>query len=174
MSVLLLSPPLQVGTAAIERLIGQGDEVRVIEADRDLAERWKSLGAYVALGASDDPDLIERAARSCRTMVLFGLDDAGLPRLETALEAVAPTTVDRVVAVATGRGTRCLDLLRSQATDYVFLRASRPRTFWSRSSTTPFAIAEAIDAADDLAGAPRLELDLSDRGAADALGLRSG
>ncbi|MDP9234761.1 MAG: hypothetical protein M3P01_09465 [Actinomycetota bacterium] len=173
MSVLLLSPPQPVGTAVIERLIAQGDEVRVIEADRELAERWKSLGAYVALGASDDPDLIERAARSCRTMVLFDLDDAGLPRLETALGAVARTTVDRVVAVATGRGTRCLDLLRSQAMDHVFLRASRRRTLWSPSSTTPSVIAEAIDAADDLAGNPRLELDLSDRGAADALGLRS-
>jgi nucleoside-diphosphate-sugar epimerase len=160
-----------VGTAVIERLIGEGDEVRVIEADRKLAERWKSLGAYVALGASDDPDLIERAARSCRTMVVFDLDDAGVPRLETALEAVAPTTVDRVVAVATA-GTRCLELLRSQAMDYVFLRASRSRLPWSRASTTPSAIAEAIDAADDLAGAPRMELDLSDRGAADALGLR--
>ena len=107
-------------------------------------------------------------------MVVFDLDDAGLPRLEIALEAVAPTTVDRVVAVATGQGTRCLELLRSQATDYVFLRASRSRFPWSRSSTTPSAIAEAIDAADDLAGDPRLELDLSDRRAADALGLGSG
>jgi hypothetical protein len=172
-SVLLLSPPPPVGTAVIERLIGQGDEVRVIEANRELAERWKSLGAYVALGASDDSDLIERAARGCRTMVLFDLDDAGLPRLETALEAVATTTVDRVVAVAAGRGTRCLELLRSQATGYVFLRAPRSRFSWSRSTNTPSAIAEAIDAADDLAGDPRLELDLSDRRAAEALGLAS-
>jgi hypothetical protein len=168
-----MSPPLPVGTAVIERLIAQGDEVRVIEADRDRAERWKALGAYVALGAPDDPDLIERAARSCRTMVVFDLDDAGLPRLENALQAVTPTTVDRVIAVAAGRGTRCLELLRSQATDYVFLRASRSRLPWGRLATTPSAIAEAIDAADDLAGDPRLELDLSDRGAADALGLRS-
>lgn len=169
-----MSPPLPLGIAVIERLVAQGDEVRVIEAARDRAERWQSLGAYVALGAPDDPDLIERAARSCRTMVLFDLDDGDVPRLQSALEGVTPTTVDRVVAIASGRATRCLELLRSQTTGYVFLRASRARLLLGRSSIKPSAIAEAIDAADDLAGDPRLELDLSDRSAAHALGLDAG
>jgi hypothetical protein len=66
-----------------------------------------------------------------------------------------------------------VDLLRSQRLDYIFLRVRR-NTLLRRSAPIPAAVAEAIDAADDLAGSPRLELDLSDPAGARALGLGLG
>jgi hypothetical protein len=156
----------------ISALKSQGDEVRVVESDPERADGWRKLGAYVAMGAADDPDLVERAAHSCRTIVLFDIEDADSPMVEAILAGIAPTTVDRVVVLASDRGSRCLDLLRSHQLDFVFLRT--PRRTLLRRAPTPGAIAEAVDAADDLVGNPRLELDLSDPGAARALGLGVG
>jgi TrkA-N domain len=173
MSVLLLAPSRAIGEAVIKTLRGQGDEVRVVEADPELAEGWRGLGAYVASGSPDDADLVERAAQSCRTLVFFDVADKDVAVIESTLAAIAPTTVDRVVLTSTEPASRCVELLRSQHLDYVFLRAPR-KTLLRRFAPTPAAVAEAIDAADDLAGSPRLELDLSDPAGARALGLGVG
>jgi hypothetical protein len=173
MSVLLLAPSRTIGEAVITTLRAQGDEVRVVEADPGLADRWRKLGAYVASGPADDADLVERAAQSCRTLVFFDVADEDAPVIQSTLAAIASTTVDRVIVSSTESASRCVDLLRSQRLDYIFLRVRR-NTLLRRSAPIPAAVAEAIDAADDLAGSPRLELDLSNPAGARALGLGLG
>jgi hypothetical protein len=173
MSVLLLAPPRALGEAVISALRAQGDEVRVVEAEPELADGWRKLGAFVASGPAEDSDLVERAAQNCRTLVFFDVTDKDAPVIGSTLAAISPTTVDRVVMISSEPALRCVELLRTQRLDYVFLRASR-RTLLRRSAPSPAAIAEAIDAADDLAGSPRLELDLSDPAGVRALGLGLG
>jgi hypothetical protein len=167
----VLHPSLEMGTALIERLTAQGDEVRIIERDPQLAHHWRALGAFVAHGSADDRDLVERAAHSCRTMVLLDVDDGAASTVETALAAARSTTIDRVVMIAAGAAPRCLGLLRGGTLDYVFARAAPQRSLLRRRFLDRGFIAQVIDAADDLAGDPRLELDLSDPAAGSALGL---
>ena len=62
MAVLLIGIDVELGTALIQRLRAQGDEVRVLEEQSPAAARWRSLGAHVASGPESDADLIERAA----------------------------------------------------------------------------------------------------------------
>jgi TrkA-N domain len=174
MSILLLRPSLELGTALIQRLTSQGDEVRIIEDDPVLVERWRSLGAFVAQGSADDFDLVERAAHSCRTMVLSDIDDRGASTVASALQGARSTTIDRVVMVAAVPAPRCLELLRSADIDYVCVRATPHRSLLRRRRRDVGFIAEVVDAADDLAGTPRLELDLADPAAGRALGLSVG
>jgi uncharacterized protein YbjT (DUF2867 family) len=162
-----------MGTDVIERLIMQGDEVRVVEADPQQAHRWRQLGARVAEGDADDADLMERASQNCRTVVLFGVRDESVHVLAALLEGIAHTTVDRVVLVAAGDEPGCRNLVRASQLDYVFLRMKQ-RPLLSRFRSSSSAVAEAIDAADDLAGHPRLELDLDDPSTVAALHLRAG
>jgi TrkA-N domain len=171
MSVLLLHPPLETGIALIERLTSQDDEVRVIERDPQLADRWRAIGAFVAQGSADDPDLVERAAHSCRTMVLFEVDDGAASAVATALQGARVTTIDRVVLIARGVTAVCLELLRDENIDYVLMHATSQRPLLRRRRPDVSLIAEMVDAADDLSGHPRLELDLSDPIARRALGL---
>jgi Trk K+ transport system NAD-binding subunit len=170
MSILLLSPPVDVGDAVISRLISEGDDVGVVEMDWLRADRWKALGARVARGSSEDPDLIERAAQNCRTIVLFDVDDRQASSVGAAIEAASRAPVDRLIAVSGGDSTKCLELLRAAGVDYVFLRAQKRRVL-RRSGTSALDVAEAVDAADDLSGQPRLELDLPDRDSRRVLGL---
>jgi TrkA-N domain len=171
-SILLIAPGKN-GADVIDHLIAQGDEVRVVEPDPQQAERWRSLGAYVARGDVDDGDLIERAGQNCRTLVLFEVRDEYVHVLEAALGGVAHTTIDRIVLVATGDEAKCLGLVRASQLDYVWLRVKQ-RSVLSRFRSSSPAIAEAVDAADDLAGDPHLELDLDEPATAAALRLGSG
>ncbi|MEA2485395.1 MAG: hypothetical protein QOD46_506 [Actinomycetota bacterium] len=171
MSVLLLHPSLEVGTALIERLTAQDDEVRVIERDPQLADRWRALGAFVAQGSADDSDLVERAAHSCRTIVLFDVDDGAASTVATALEGARSTTIDRVVLIALRAAPECLQLLREEDIDYILVQATRQRSLLLRRPPDVKLVAEVVDAADDLSGHPRLELDLSDPAAGRVLGL---
>jgi hypothetical protein len=168
MSVLLVHPSLEVGTALIERLTAQDDEVRVIERDPQLADRWR---AFVAQGSADDSDLVERAAHSCRTMVLFDVDDGAASTVATALAGARSTTIDRVVLIALRAAPECLQLLREEDIDYILVQATRQRSLLLRRPPDVKLIAEVVDAADDLSGHPRLELDLSDPAARRVLGL---
>jgi hypothetical protein len=172
MSILLIAPG-GTGADVIKRLITQGDEVRVVEPDPQKVEQWKYLGAYVAHGDPGDADLIERAGQNCRTVVLFGVRDQCAHVLEEVLEGIANTTVDRIVLVATSNEPQCLGLVRRSKLDYVFLRV-KPRPLLSRLRSSAPTIAEVIDAADDVAGNPRLELDLGDPATAVALHLAPG
>ncbi len=160
-----------MGDTVIARLRAQGDEVRVVEGDADRAERWRQLGALVAHGFSDDPDLVERAAQNCRTIVVFDVDDSRPGLLEAALEAARNTSIDRAILIAKDSSPRSLAMVRATGIDHVFLLARARRAILRRRGPGAALLAEAIDASDDLAGNPRLELELSDPRTARALGL---
>ena len=163
MSILLLGARRDVGEAVVTRLVGRGDEVRVVEPDASAADRWRALGAYVAIGSPDDADLVERAAQNVRTAVVFGDVDRG-----PILQGIGAAGVGRVVL--------CLDRYDAHAAEgeveLVALLVPRTR-FPRRPTVSPEAIAEAVDAADDLAGNPRMVVDLGDAQAWRALGLES-
>ncbi|MFN2488974.1 MAG: hypothetical protein ABR529_04420 [Actinomycetota bacterium] len=145
----------------IARLIDQSDEVRIVETERDAAARWRALGAHVAVGSPVDADLIERAAQYARTIVVI---DDGVNALEATVSAaiegglLASSGVRLVVCAGTIAASIAATIERS-GLSYVLLRtgagAARRRRRISRT-----AIAAAIDAADDLAGEPRLDLEL--------------
>ena len=151
MSILVVGPAGETGEAVIGRLVDQGDEVRVIEPDEAAADRWRALGAFVARGAADDADLVERAAQNVRTVVVLRTADLG-PVVGGATSA----GVGRVVVCV--RGPEDVDPATLSA-DVVALVV--PSTRVTRRPAIPAArLAEAIDAADDLAGNPRMVVDL--------------
>ena len=153
MSILVIGTEAPEAEAVITRLVGQGDEVRVIEPDERAGQRWRALGAHVARGQADDPDLVERAAQNVRTVVLLSGAELG-PILPPARAA----GVGRVVACVADAGE--LDL-EGEGMDFVLLLRSTRR--WPRRSAVgPVVLAEAIDAADDLPGNPRMIVDLDD------------
>ncbi|MDQ3751493.1 MAG: hypothetical protein M3333_01185 [Actinomycetota bacterium] len=168
MSVLLVCPSKQIGTAVIGLLTMQSDTVRVIEPDAALAALWKELGAYVARGPATDADLIERAAQDVRTVVLF---EEAQPSIEAVLEGAELAGVERLVVCARGPSENLLRLVRASRMDYVVLATGTGLLGRARRLRST---AEAIDAADDLGGHPRLELDLDDPASRRSLGLQSG
>ncbi|HVF53990.1 MAG TPA: NAD-binding protein [Actinomycetota bacterium] len=172
MAVLLVGLTEDVGAVLIKRLIDEDDEVRVVESDDGLAVEWETLGAHVALGELDDEDLLERAGQYARTMVVF-TEGRAEHALDPAVAAARRARIERVVVVAAGLSDETgLALLRASGLQYVALDVARTRKgFIRRSGLEADRLAEAIDAADDLAGEPRLELDLADAGAWSALRL---
>ena len=171
MAVLLIGLDEELGTALIRRLRAQDDEVRVIEESPSAAARWKSLGAHVASGPEWDADLIERAAQNVRTIVV-GPAHRRTP--STLMEAVIAggehaTPGMRVVVFGSNIDDGVVAALRASVLDYVILLTPLKGLLTRRSKVSPDALAQAIDAADDLAGSPRLELDLGDVSAWEAL-----
>lgn len=166
MSVLLVRPSKVIGSAVIGLLTSQGDAVRVIEADGTSAARWKSLGAYVARGSELDADLVERAAQDVRTVVVF--EDAQAS-IEAVLEGAQLAGVERLVVCIPEPSEHVLSRVRETPMDYVVLKTGRLGT-WRRSRRL-CSTAEAIDAADDLGGHPRLQIDLRDATSRRALGV---
>lgn len=163
MSVLLVTPPEHLGGPIIERLIAQGDEVRVVVNPADAAD-WRRLGAHVAVGEPDG-DLLERAGQSSRTIALFDpIDELA----QDAIAAAQAARIDRVVAVLSRPSAALSTLLSGSELTYVVLVAARKGL---KRAPDAAKIAEAVDAADDLAGEVRLELDLAEPGAWDALGI---
>jgi len=156
MSVLLVRPPKQIGSAVIDLLTSQGDVVRVIAADALSAARWKELGAYVAQGSEADADFVERAAQDVRTIVVF--EDAQFS-IETVLEGAELAGVERLVICTPKPPEDLLARVRASRMDYVLLRLGTQRLPGRRRRLR--GTAEAIDAADDLGGHPRLEVDLN-------------
>jgi hypothetical protein len=173
MAILLIGVDLELGTELIGRLLAQDDEVRVLEESSAAAAHWRKLGAHVASGPQWDADLIERAAQNVRTIVV-GPAHRRTP--STLMDAViagggyaAPGM--RLVVFGTDVDESVVESLRSSVLDYVVLEAPAAGLLGRRSKVTPRELAEAIDAADDLSGSPRLELDLSDPSARGALRL---
>lgn len=163
MPVLLVAPPAGLGDAVVRRLIDHGDDVRVVEPERAEAGRWRALGAHVAAGPPD-ADLIERAAHQARTIVLF--DPALVP---VAAAAAGSAGVDRLVVVTRTLKGATRAALEGAGLDFVALVAGGP--------LRPVAageVAAAIDAADDIAGAPRLVVDLRARAGWAQLGIERG
>jgi hypothetical protein len=164
MSILLVGLAEDLMPPLIRRLTEEGDEVRVLEADEIASDRWRSLGAHIASGPQWDADLIERAAQNVRTIAVGDRHDRDPTELMEALvEGGELASRDMRLVVVGDVLPRALSVLRDSKLDYVILGPpARHRLLGRRSSLPPERLAEAVDAADDLAGEPRLELDLGD------------
>jgi hypothetical protein len=153
MSILVVGAAGELGAAVVARLVDQGDDGRVVEPDEAAIAGWRELGAHVARGSPDDADLVERAAQNVRTVVV--LDGAlVMPEL---LRGARAARVPRFVVCA---DARAVAPLAEAGVDYVVLVVPRTR-FARRPSRSPAEVAEAVDAADDLAGNPRMVVDLT-------------
>ena len=160
MAILLIAGGDDLDEQVVDRLLGQGDEVRVLEPTSVRAELWRGRGAFLARGEGDDPDLVERAAQNVRTVVIMG-DQVRLEVVANVLEAGRNAGVDRLVCCTRSLSEEIRAVVRSGSLDHVLLETGRGRVL-RRRHVSPALIAEAIDAADDLAGEPRLEIDLTD------------
>ena len=157
MSVLLIGDGGSLRGAVARRLLEQGDEVRAVELDPTQAEALRSLGVHIARGTYLDADLVERAAQNVRTIVVF---DPTPEVLEPVLEGGRYASVDRVVLCGPRVPDLAVTALRTAEIDHVTLTTARKGLF--KKTIPDEAVAEAVDAADDLAGHPRLELDLTE------------
>jgi hypothetical protein len=164
MSILLVGLAEDLMPPLIRRLTDQGDEVRVLEADETASDRWRSLGAHVASGPQWDADLIERAAQNVRTIVVGDRHDRDpVELMDAVIEGGGFASREMRLVVVGEPQPRALDALRASNLDFVVLGSARRRGLLGRRpSLAPERLAEAVDAADDLAGGPRLELDLDD------------
>ena len=167
MSILLVGLDEELMPPLIRRLIEQGDEVRVLDSGEEASDHWRSLGAHVASGPRWDADLIERAAQNVRTIVVGDRHDQEPAELMEALvEGGVLASPDMRVVVVGEVVPGALALLRESLLEYVILGSVERRGLLGRRSrVSPERLAEAVDAADDLAGGPRLELDLGDQSA---------
>jgi hypothetical protein len=172
MSILLIRASGRVGEALARRLVAQGDEVRVIEPAEGLVAAWQELGVKVAPGPDDDPDLMERAAQNVRTAVVIE-DESGPARevIEHVLTGIGAAGVGRLIVCARKPDEVVLNSVRSSGLDYVALTMGGG--LLARRRVPVEDVAVAIDAADDLAGSPHLELDLTKTESWAALGLIS-
>ncbi|MDQ3916621.1 MAG: hypothetical protein M3323_15030 [Actinomycetota bacterium] len=147
MSVLLAGLDPGLVAALTRRLVAEGDQVRMI-GPRGAGETPPE--AHVAAGELADEDLVERACQGVRTIVL---GDGARSEAPAALAAAARVGVDRAVLV----GLPIPDLPASMS--WIALVLPR-RRLGLGTRLSPAAVAEAVDAADDLAGQPRLVADL--------------
>ncbi len=156
MAVLLIKPPHDVGPVLVGRLVRQDDQVRVID-DPDDGEPWRRMGAHLAWGDPSDLGLVATAALGCRTIVAFS--EGGLIQAAAAAQAAC---VERVVAVL--EAAPPAHERASWGIDHVILMSGNQKKRWGvrGRGVSPEDLAEAIDAADDLAGHPRLTLDLGE------------
>lgn len=155
MSVLLVAVEPFLARALIDRLVAEGDQVRAVVSPGQDAGLF--AGAHLATGSPEDDDLVERAAQGARTIVL------GRP-IPPALEGAARAGVDRAILLtgdvsSAPAGMSCVALV-----------ISRTR-LGLRRALAPVVVAEAVNAADDLAGEPRLVADLTTDEGWRALGL---
>jgi hypothetical protein len=144
-SILIVRPPVELGDVLIPRLIDQDDQVRVIETSAQEADHWRALGAHIASAPDIDDDLIDRAAQNVRTIVLFDPDV-----LEVTLEGAVTARVSRVILCCPTVSRQSMTSLEKSGLEYVVVETGR----WRKPPVR--VIAEAIDAADDLAGHPKL------------------
>jgi uncharacterized protein YbjT (DUF2867 family) len=164
LAVLLVGAAGAVADAIVFRLLNQGDDVRIVARSPEEAGRWRELGAHIARGDPEDPDLIERAAQNARSIVAFEDDVGSHDALEAAIEGGMGARVSRLIVCCTavpGRWIR--DRVSRTALEHIVLITGANRrgsaVLRTRKVTTA-DVARAVDAADDLAGHPRLVLDL--------------
>ena len=156
MSILLIGDPGSLGEVLVRRLISQDDEVRAIATEAsgdDLA----GFGVHIARGEDLDADLVERAAQNVRTIISF---EPSAEVIDQVVEGARAARVERIVLCAATIPEPVRDRLRSSDLDYVVLESPRKGLF--RKGVADDALAEAIDAADDMSGRLRLELDLNE------------
>ncbi len=154
MSILLIGDPGSLGEVLVRRLISQGDEVRAIATDA-TAEDLAGHGVHIARGEELDADLVERAAQNTRTIVSFDVST-----LEPIVEGARAARVERLVVCSRSVDEDAREQLRASGLEYVVLVPPRKGLF--RRGVSDEALAEAIDAADDMSGKLRLELDLNE------------
>jgi nucleoside-diphosphate-sugar epimerase len=148
MSVLLAGLEAELAAVLTRRLVEEGDQVRaIVRPGGEVAPP----GAHAAAGDLTDEDLVERACQGVRTIVLGEVTEA---ERAAALVAAARAGTDRAVFV----GTVVPEAPGGMS--WVALLVPRPRLLGRRKGISPEDLAEAIDAADDLAGDPRLVADL--------------
>lgn len=160
-SLLLVDLPDTLAVKLIQRLVAQGDEVRVLVERRAPSDVWRDLGAHVAFGSPADEDLVWRAATGVRTAVLGDLNDGqgALPAFASGAERAG---VERVVVCSPQPPPWFVATLDETELQYVVLTsAKKPLVGRAKSRIAASKLAEAIDAADDLPGRLRLELDLT-------------
>lgn len=158
MSILLIEPDQDLGAAIVRRLVEEGDEVRVLVGD---PTGWKERGVYVAVGDPMDPDLVERACTNVRTIVFtFTSKSVPVSLLAAVVPAARTAGTDRVIVCATGADERAKRWLENSNSSYVSLITGR-RGFLPKRAVEADLVAEAVSAADDLAGEPKLEVDLT-------------
>jgi hypothetical protein len=173
-SVLLVDVSGELGAALVSRLVSLADEVGVVEDDPAAAPLWARLGAHVARGASTDTDLLERAAQQVRTVVVAQRGGVDLVEVVSAVvEAARLVPGDVRLVVCMHGDADAEEAIRSSGLDYVILRTGKRRARLRGGSRRPSVamVAEAVDAADDLAGHPRLDVDLTVPGGWRALGI---
>jgi hypothetical protein len=164
-SILILVGEPGLDEAIVARLLAHGDEVRVLsDGERST---WIELGAFVAQGGADDPDLIERAAQNARTLVATG-EKVSAALLDSALPAAAAAGIDRFVACARRIEADVVAVVERSGLGYVLLSTGQG---FLRRTADPDLVAEAVSAADDLAGTPRLRIDLRQERELGLLGL---
>lgn len=169
MAILVVTGGSDLDLDVVARLVGQGDEVRVLEPTSQRRDEWVAAGAFVAVGDAVDPDLIERAAQNARTIVVLA-SRVRSEVVDTVLEAAPRAGVDRLVCCAPSIPDPVTAAVRAGPLDHVLITTGAGGLL--RRKAAPAAlIAEAIDAADDLAGEPRLELDLTEPSQLRLLGL---
>jgi uncharacterized protein YbjT (DUF2867 family) len=157
-SVLLIDPDDELGAAIVARLLGEGDEVRVLAAQPGS---WKDRGAFVATGDPLDTDLVERACTNVRTIVFtFTGRSVHLSLLDSALTPAAAAGVDRVIVCVPTPDQGVLRALDASGLSYVAIVTGR-RGFLPKRTIEPTQVAEAVNAADDLVGEPKLVVDLT-------------
>ena len=166
MSLVLVEAQGALGAAVVARLVSQGDEVRVVTDDADGGAKWRSLGAHVARGSSVDDDLIERAAQNARSIVVFDRAGNGLGEVAKAvLEGARRAHVGRVLVVCRAASGEVFDAVTSSLLDHVVLitggDGGARRLLRRNAGASDDLVAEAVDAADDLAGEPRLVIDMT-------------
>lgn len=161
MSILIVEPDDTLGLELVTTLKSEGDEVRVLVSDRSTAGRWKELGAFVAVGDPMDADLVERACTNVRTLVLVlpgRKRSASL--LQVLVSAATAAGTGRVVVCTSEAAPEMRSVLDASGIGYVVLAAGR-RGFLPRRGPDMRSLAVAVSAADDLAGEPRMVVDLT-------------
>ncbi|MFN2586517.1 MAG: hypothetical protein ABR613_00165 [Actinomycetota bacterium] len=148
MSVLLAGLAAELAHALTRRLLAEGDQVRMI-AQAGVDET--PPGAHVAAGDLSDEDLVERACQGVRTVVLGRVPAA---QGAVVLAAAARAGVDRAVLLAIPPDEVPASM------SWVALVVPRQRPLGLGRGVPVEALAEAVDAADDLPGEPRLLADL--------------
>lgn len=153
-----LEDPLAAAIA--RRLIAQSDEVRILLDSPHDREGWRQRGVYVAVGDAHDEDFVWRAAGGVRTVVAGAGWVAGDPG-PVLVAGAKRAGVGRFIVLAAGAPPSLPEALSEEGTELVVLRLPKKK-FLGRTQISPEDIAEAVDAADDLAVAPNLDLDLAE------------
>lgn len=158
MSILLVGLDLELTEALAARLQSQGDEVRVLGPPAGFSA---PSGIYVAAtGDLDDADLIERAAQNVRTVVV-GESPQATEAMTAITAGASAAAVERLILVTRRKDVTAEHLLGGWTGEHAILRSASGGLLKRRSLPTA-VIAEAVDAADDMAGEVRLDIDLND------------